>query len=177
MATNQNEEKVIEALNHARSMELQAIHQYMIQHYIMDELDYGQLCAYLKLISIDEMRHAEKFAEYIEGLGGKPTCDKAGPIVQPQTVEQIYPFDKGLEQNTVETYDKLAENCHKAGDMGAVALFEGIIQDEQIHLQYYAETEKHINELGKAFLAKYAATSKHTGPIKSFVKVMKKEEL
>lgn len=177
MAKDANVEKVIEAMNKARSMELQAIHQYMIQHYILDELDYGQLCAYVKLIAVDEMRHAEKFAEYIEGLGGKPTCDKAGAIVQPQTVEEIFPFDVNLESNTISTYDQLAEDCHKAGDAAAVALFESVIKEEDIHLSYYKETVGHIKELGKAFLAKYAATSKHTGPIKSFVKVMQKEEL
>lgn len=172
-----NVQKVIDALNKARAMELQAIHQYMVQHYIMDGLDYGQLCAFIKLIAIDEMRHAEKFAERIDSLGGVPTCEKAGPIAQPQTVEEIYPFDAGLESNTIATYDQLAEICQKCGDNLSAGLFHEIIEQEDIHLSYYKETEEHIKVLGNAFLAKYAATSKHTGPIKSFVKVMKKEEL
>ena len=33
---------VIEVLNKARSMELQAIHQYMNQHYGLDDKDYGE---------------------------------------------------------------------------------------------------------------------------------------
>ena len=172
-----NVQKVVDALNKARAMELQAIHQYMIQHYIMDDLDYGQLCAFIKLIAIDEMRHAEKFAERIEALGGIPTCEKAGPISQPQTVLEIYPFDVNLESNTISTYDQLAEVCQKCGDNLSAGVFHDIIQQEDIHLSYYKETEEHIKTLGDAFLAKYAATSKHTGPIKSFVKVMKKEEL
>lgn len=168
--------KVIDALNKARSMELQAIHQYMVQHYILDELDYGQLCANIKLIAIDEMRHAEKFAERIETLGGNPTCDKAGGVVQGQGVKDIYPFDITMEANTVETYGKLAEVCRKCGDAASAELFEAIIRDEDIHLGYYKETAQHIATLGDAFLARYAATSKHTGPVKSFVKVMEKEE-
>ena len=51
-------QKVIDALNKARSMELQAIHQYMMQHYTLSDLDYGKLAANVKLISIDEMEHA-----------------------------------------------------------------------------------------------------------------------
>lgn len=175
--TDPNVQKVIDALNTARRMEMQAIHQYMVQHYIMDDLDYGTLCAYLKLISIDEMRHAEKFAERIESLGGLPACDMAGPIVQPQTVQQIYPCDVDMESNTVKTYDKLAKICIECGDMTTAGLFHQIIEEEDVHLAYYKETAEHIKTLGDAFLAKYAATSKHTGPIKSFVKVMKKEEL
>lgn len=174
--TDPKVKNVIDALNKARSMELQAIHQYMIQHYILGDLDYGQLCAYQKLIAVDEMNHAEDFAERIEALGGKPTCDKAGAIVQPQTVEQIYPFDLNMEDNTVSTYNQLAKVCLENDDPASAALFEKIIQDELVHLQYYQETKNHIDTLGNAFLAKYAATSKHTGPIKSFVKVMEKEK-
>ena len=35
----QRKKKVIEVLNKARSMELQAIHQYMNQHYNLDDMD------------------------------------------------------------------------------------------------------------------------------------------
>ena len=62
--------KVIEVLNKARSMELYAVHQYMNQHYNLDDMDYGELAANMKLIAIDEMRHAENFAERIKELGG-----------------------------------------------------------------------------------------------------------
>ena len=41
----ERKQKVIEALNKARAMELHAIHQYMNQHYNLDNLDYGELAA------------------------------------------------------------------------------------------------------------------------------------
>lgn len=69
---------VIAALNKARSMELQAIHQYMNQHYNLDNMDYGELAMNMKLIAIDEMRHCESFAERIKELGGEPTSDLSG---------------------------------------------------------------------------------------------------
>jgi len=69
-ARDQRKKKVIEVLNKARSMELQAIHQYMNQHYNLDDMDYGDLAAKVKLIAIDEMRHAEMFAERIKELRG-----------------------------------------------------------------------------------------------------------
>ncbi len=174
--SSDNRKKVIDALNKARSMELQAIHQYMIQHYLLDGMDYGKLCAYMKLIAIDEMRHAEKFAERIEALGGTATCDNAGPIEQPQTIKQIYPFDVNMEENTISTYAELAEVCDKCGDHPSADLFHEIIKEEAVHLGYYQDTQKHIDTLGDAYLAQVAGTSKHSGPIKSFVKVMEKEE-
>jgi bacterioferritin len=45
--------KVIDVLNKARSMELQAITQYMNQHYNLDDMDYGDMAAKIKLIAID----------------------------------------------------------------------------------------------------------------------------
>ena len=72
----ERKEKVIDALNKARSMELQAIHQYMNQHYNLDDMDYGEMAAKVKLIAIDEMRHAEAFAERIKELGGKPSATR-----------------------------------------------------------------------------------------------------
>jgi bacterioferritin len=64
-------QKVIEVLSKARSMELYAIIQYMNQHYNLDDMDYGELAGKVKLIAIDEMRHAEMFAERIKELGGE----------------------------------------------------------------------------------------------------------
>ena len=72
---------VVEALNKARSMELHAIHQYMNQHYNLDDMDYGELAANMKLIAIDEMRHCEMFAERIKELGGEPTSEVAGKVI------------------------------------------------------------------------------------------------
>lgn len=68
--------QVIEVLNRARSMELYSVQQYMIQHYTLDNMDYGEFAGKIKLIAIDEMRHAEQFAERIKELGGE-TCQRA----------------------------------------------------------------------------------------------------
>ena len=40
---------VIDVLNQARAMELFAIQQYMNQHYNLDDMDYGDLAAKVKL--------------------------------------------------------------------------------------------------------------------------------
>ena len=69
------ESPVIEVLNKARSAELAAITQYMAQHYGLDDADYGQVAAQLKLIAIDEMRHAELFAERVYELHGLPATE------------------------------------------------------------------------------------------------------
>ena len=84
--------KIIDALNAARSMELHAIHQYMIQHYDLDNMDYGDMAMKVKLIAIDEMRHAEMLADRIEELGGRPTSELSAAVEKGQTVETGLPL-------------------------------------------------------------------------------------
>lgn len=162
--------KVIEVLNKARAMELFAIHQYMNQHYNLDDMDYGELAANMKLIAIDEMRHAENFAERIKELGGEPTAQKDGKIVTGQEVSVIYEADANQEENTIEAYSGFLAICKEAGDIVSARLFERIIDEEQAHLTYYDNIDGHIKKLGDTYLAKIAGTPSTTGPAtKGFV--------
>lgn len=156
-------ENVIEVLNRARSMELQAIHQYMNQHYNLDDMDYGEMAAKLKLIGLDEMRHAEMFAERIKELGGEPTSEKSGPVEKGQEVEVIFPFDMALEDDTIVTYNQFLLVCRENGDSISMKVFETIIDEEQLHFNYFDSVRAHIEKLGAAYLAKIAGTPSSTG--------------
>ena len=155
--------KVIEVLNKARAMELFAIHQYMNQHYNLDDMDYGELAANMKLIAIDEMRHAENFAERIKELGGEPTTNKEGKVVTGQDVPAIYESDANQEDATIEAYSQFLTVCKEQGDIVTARLFERIIEEEQAHLTYYENIGSHIAKLGDTYLAKIAGTPSTTG--------------
>lgn len=154
---------VIEALNKARAMELEAIAQYMNQHYNLDDMDFGELAAKIKLIAIDEMRHAEQFAERIKELGGEPVTGHDGNIVKGQEVGKIFAYDSGLEDNTIDIYNEFALVCRDNGDSTSMKIFENIIDEEQIHLNYFDNIKSHIENLGQTYLAKIAGTSSATG--------------
>ena len=154
---------VIEVLNKARALELQAIHQYMNQHYNLDDRDYGDMAGKVKLIAIDEMRHAEMFAERIKELGGEPTTESAGNVERGQKVEAIFPFDAELEEETIAVYNEFLLVCRENGDSISMKLFEAVIDEEQIHFNYFDNVREHIEELGPAYLAQVAGTSSATG--------------
>jgi len=163
-AREQRKMKVIEALNKARAMELQAIHQYMNQHYNLDDMDYGDLAAKVKLIAIDEMRHAEMFAERIKELGGEPTADPADKVTKGQKVDVIFSFDAQLEDDTIDTYNQFLLICRENGDSTSMKLFETIVDDEQAHFNYFDNVGDHIKKLGASYLAQIAGTPADTGP-------------
>ena len=159
----QRRQKVIEVLNQARAMELHAIHQYMNQHYNLDDMDYGELAAKIKLIAIDEMRHAEMFAERIKELGGEPVTAFDQKVVKGQAVEKIYPFDSTLEDDTIDVYNQFLLVCRDNGDSGTMEIFKSIIDEEQIHFNYFDNVNGHIKKLGGTYLAKIAGTPSSTG--------------
>lgn len=150
--------KVIEVLNKARSMELFAIAQYMQQHYTLDDDDYAVLAGNMKKIAIDEMRHAEDFAERIKDLGGVPTQDHAAKAVLSQDVYTIYPYDSDVELDTLEKYNEFASTCRDCNDIVSMRLFERIIEEEQTHQIYFDDTATHIKTMDKSFLAKVSGT-------------------
>ena len=160
---DQRKKKVIDVLNKARAMELTAIIQYMNQHYNLDDMDYGELAAKMKLIAIDEMRHAEGFAERIKELGGEPTSEPDQKITRGQAVEAIFPFDANLEDDTIDIYNQFLLVCRENGDSVSMKLFEQTIDEEQLHFNYFDNINDHIEKLGNVYLAKIAGTSSATG--------------
>ena len=160
----QRKAKVAAALNTARAMELQAIYQYMNQHYNLDDMDYGDLAAKVKLIAIDEMRHAEMFAERIKELGGEPVAEPAAAVIKGQAVDVIFPFDAALEDDTIDVYNRFVLTCRENGDSISMKLFETITDEEQAHFNYFDNVADHIKKLGAAYLAQIAGTPADTGP-------------
>ncbi len=168
MSKEERRSKVLEVLNKAKAMELQAIHQYMHQHYILDDMDYGELAKQVKLIAIDEMRHAEALAERITELGGEPTTQLSGPVVKGQNLKEIFPFDANEEDEAVEAYTEFAKICRDNGDTVSARLFETIIEHELDHFNWFDNVNTHIENLGDAYLSRLAGTDASTGPAKGF---------
>lgn len=154
--TNKDKRKkaIVDALNKARAGELHAIHQYMNQHYTLDDMDYPKLASKMREIAIDEMRHAEDFAERIKDLDGEPTAEFSEKVVKRQDIREIYRFDANLEDATMDMYNGFWELCRESGDMVTAGLFERIINEEQEHFNYFDDTDNHIKELGESFLAR-----------------------
>ena len=148
--------KVIEVLNKARSMELYAVHQYMNQHYNLDDLDYGEFASKIKLIAIKE-------------LGGEPNSELSSKITKGQKVMDVFPFNVKVEDDTIETYNKLLEICRTNGDSVSARLFERILDEEQVHDNYFCNMANHIETLGNTYLSKIAGSDSPEIPSRGFV--------
>ena len=96
-------------------------------------------------------------------MGGEPTTDLADKVNRGQKVEAIFSFDSTLEDDTIFTYNQFLNICRENGDSVSFKLFEGIIDEEQAHYNYFGNVDDHIKTLGQAYLARIAGTPSSTG--------------
>ena len=78
-----------------------------------------------KKIAIDEMKHAEKIAERLWYLGGKPTT-KPDPIFVGNTLEEMIEFDVKAELEAINMYKEIMQLAEKEGDVATREIFEEI---------------------------------------------------
>ncbi len=154
--SNESTQCVLDVLNKARSMELHAIHQYMNQHFNLDDMDYGVFADKIKVIAIDEMKHAEKLAERIKTLGGQPTHDLSEKIIREQELNAVFPYNKNLEDGAIAAYNEFIAVCRENGDNVSADLLRTILQEEQDHVDYFDDTLGHLTRLGDVYLARIA---------------------
>ena len=129
-------EKVIERLNEALRMELNAIIQYIVHSEMQDNWGYKRLSGYIKKQAIDEMRHAEGLIERILFLDGTPKVEVA---IKPQIGESVkiqFKNDLHDELTAVKYYNENVKACVEAGDNGTRELFEGMVKDEEEHTDW-----------------------------------------
>lgn len=146
-------QKVIDLLNQARSAELGAISQYMIHHYELEDQDFGKLSGKIKEIAIVEMKHAEKLAERILFLKGEPTSKPDLSTKKGQEILDILATNVGLEAKAVKMYNEAVLVCAEERDQKSRDLFEGLIADEEGHLNVFENFKGHVENLGQSYIA------------------------
>jgi bacterioferritin len=146
-------QKVIDLLNEARSREMTAISQYMVQHYELEDSDYGKLASKFKEIAIAEMKHAEKLAERILFLKGEPTSKPDASAKKGQPITEMLNTNIGLESQAVKMYNEAAIICAAEKDQISKGLFEELLSDEEGHLDYFENVKDHVDKLGASYLA------------------------
>ncbi len=153
---NKNVAEVIIVLNMARRMELTSIHQYMIHHYELDDMNFGALASEMRKTSIQEMRHAEWLAERIKELGGTPVSDLDDSIKTGLSIQEVFAYDRQLESKALERYNEFIHICNKCNDSISKRLFERILTEEQEHWNGFDDIDTHIANLGNTYLARMA---------------------
>ncbi len=142
--------RVIEQLNHAFAAELVAIVEYMTRAEMCDNWGYYRLAEITKTRAFQEMKHAEGLIERILFLDGTP---EVGIALKPRigaTVPEQLQYSLEDERGAVVQYNDAVVVCNEEKDDGSRALFEGMIKDEEGHVDWLEAQLHAIEEMGLA---------------------------
>ncbi len=128
--------KVIEYLNKGLRSELTAINQYWLHYRILDNWGFKELAKKWREESIEEMHHADKFAERILFLDGFPNMQVLDPLRIGQTVKEVMECDLAAEIDARNLYQEAATHCHSVKDYVSRDLFEKLMKDEEDHIDF-----------------------------------------
>jgi len=144
----QGNPKVIAVLNEALKEELTAINQYFLHAEMCENWRYSKLGDFIKKQSIDEMKHAETIIERILFLDGVPNMTELMQLNVGANVREQLESDLKLEINAVAMYNRAVATARDAGDNASRELFERLLKDEELHVDWLEAQLHQIKELG-----------------------------
>ena len=140
--------KVIAVLSEVLKAELTAINQYFLHAEMCENWGYEKMAKHTRKESIEEMMHAEKLMERILYLDGTPNMSDYFRINIGQNVKAQIENDLQVEYTAVKRLNKGVETCVEAGDNGSRELLEGILTDEEEHIDWLEAQLHAISEMG-----------------------------
>jgi bacterioferritin len=125
-------QKLLDLLNDAIAREMQVSIQYMWQHILIKGIYAETIGSVFKKTAIDEMKHAEKIAERLDYLGGKPTT-KPTQIKIGEKAEEMLNINVKDEEESINLYKNIIKIAIEENDVVTKRLFEEILSDEEEH--------------------------------------------
>jgi len=140
--------KVIAVLSEVLKAELTAINQYFLHAEMCENWGYQKLAKHTRGESIEEMQHAEKLIEHILYLDGTPNMSDYFKINIGPNVKAQLENDLNVEYDAVKRLNKGIRTCVDAEDNGSRELLEGILTDEEEHIDWLEAQLHAISEMG-----------------------------
>lgn len=142
------ENKIIEALNKALTIELTAINQYFVQGRLCRNWGYHKLAQKLMEESIGEMKHAQTLIDRVIFLEGIPNIARYDVIRVGTDVKEQLENDLKLEGGGVASYNEAIDLCVKLKDSGSREIMEHILEQSEEHVDWLESQLHLIKEIG-----------------------------
>ena len=147
-------DKLVLALNGLLADELTAINQYVVHGEMAENWGYGKLKKSVGARSMTEMKHAEKLIERILFLEGVPIVGELNKIHIGADVPKQCANDLAAEMTAVAGYNSAIKLATNLGDNATKEILEGILKDEDGHVNELEEKLDQIKQIGiQNFLA------------------------
>ncbi len=140
--------KVINTLNSLLADELTAINQYMVHAEMCENWGYDKLGEVIQKRAVDEMKHAEKLIGRILFLEGIPIVSNLKKMTIGADVPKMFASDHVLEADAIKSYNAAIALCGDAKDFATREVLEGILNDEDKHIDAIEEVQDEIKQMG-----------------------------
>jgi bacterioferritin len=141
-------EKIIENLNFLLEDELTAINQYIVHSEMCANWGYERLHKTIEKRAIEEMKHAEKLIGRILFLDGTPVVSGLNKVKVGALVENQLKNDLFAEDHTLKIYNEGIHLSAKLTDSGTRELLEGILKEEEQHIDWLEAQLTQIKQMG-----------------------------
>ena len=141
--------KVIDCLNGLLADELAAINQYMVEAEMCENWGLNKLAEMEEKRAITEMKHAETLIARILFLEGKPVVNKLRPILTSAKMSRnSLSNDLAAEMGAIRSYNAGIKLCVEVGDNATKEMLEGILKDEDAHVDQIEEQQDRVSKMG-----------------------------
>ncbi|MEZ5863361.1 MAG: bacterioferritin [Geminicoccaceae bacterium] len=148
--------KSIENLQQALSMELTAVHQYLMHAHVLDDWGLDRLAAKMREEMQEELGHAGAFIDRILFLKGEPRIEAGKTPRRAKSLEDMFKADLAEEQGAIAFYTEAAEAAAKESDIGTRTLFEHTLLDEEGHSAWLELQLDLLERMGQgAYISKH----------------------
>ena len=140
--------EILKVLQEMLEEELGAISQYFLHNEMCENWGYERLSKRVKKLSVNEMKHAEELIERMLFLEGMPSLSELPKLNIGKDVKQQLENDLALEKGAVADYNEAIATCRKVGDNASADFLQGILADEEDHVDFFEEQLGLIEQLG-----------------------------
>ena len=145
---------VIRLLNAQLTNELTAINQYFLHSKMQANWGFTELAEYTRKESFEEMQHAESITDRILLLDGLPNYQRLFSLRIGQTLREQFEADLAIEYEVVGRLRPGIIMCREKEDATSATLLEGILSNEEDHIDYL---ETQLELMGKLGVELYSA--------------------
>ncbi len=142
------QQKVIDVLNSLLADELTAVNQYMVHTEMCENWGYDKLGEAIQKRAVEEMKHAEKLIGRILFLEGIPIVSVLKKMHIGADVPKMFASDHVLESDAIKNYNAGIVICGEAKDFATREILEGILNDEDRHIDGIEEIQDEIGQMG-----------------------------
>ncbi|HEY9316012.1 bacterioferritin [Williamsia sp.] len=145
----QGDPEVLKLLNEQLTSELTAINQYFLHSKMQENWGFTEIAATTRAESFDEMNHAEAITNRILLLDGLPNYQRLFSLKVGQTLKEQFLSDRSIEVDVINRLKPGIVMCREKQDTTSAVLLEGILADEESHLDYLDTQLELMETLGE----------------------------